>query len=583
MIDGTKLNRFISLGCILMFLISCGSSSSNFFLKNYDRITSEYNTLFNGKKALDIGLNRIEDEVSENYFDLLSIEVLPVENEFRHFDFAESKALKVIELNQSDEELSSYSSQVAEAILLLIKARYYNNEYTHALEALNQLNAVHFNAYFPIEKYYWSAKINLRLGKTNEAIDLLEELYSNQNLNKKQSLNVKRTLAEAYLKNEEYLKSIDLIRELLTEKSNAKEHRRLGFILAQVLEISDDRQSALDEYRNLQVENKKDVFLIHSLSRLFDLDSNRSISENILVLEKLKDKFGYRKYDHYINHYLGKLYLENSDFKNALSFFRESQKSPNVDVYTSRENQKILYHLYLMTKDFDKATNELNEILNWKQPNYHLKVQETVLNRLILVENQLEKTDSLLALSNIGIDEIKTIFDTQIIENNQSKSLNIPSNPEEIEIETSNKLAENQKPPAQKSSFLSQWGNRPNVDNWRNSQLIGVSYQNKPDLTSKTTLTENEKLIIWNDFLASIENIKNNRFSLEQQYANLIIEQIELYLWFGLFEKAKLLIDERSDTLNIIEKNHWQKRIMKKFELNENLMVKNYYIAKNRI
>lgn len=574
-----KLNKSLFLAFILIFLMSCGSLEKSLLRKNYDRIVSEYNTLFNGEKALEIGLKRLENETSENYFDLLSIEILPVENEFRHFDFAKSKALKVIEQNQSDEELSTYPSQVADAILLLIKARYYNNEYKRALEALNQLKDDHFNAYFPIEKYYWTAKINFRLGKTNEAIDLLEALCSNQNLDKEQLRNVKKILAEAYLKDQKYSKSVELLRELI-EESKTKEQRRIRFILSQVLEISGDRRSALDAYRNLQLENKKDVYHLHSLFRLFTLDSIHSTSENILVLENLKTKFSYRKYDHYINHYLGKLYLEKSDFESASRFFTESEKSPNIDIYTSQENQKFLYHLYLSTQEFDKAAIELKRIVDWQHPNYHLEIQKTRLSRLIFVEKQLKKTDSLLTLSNIDLDEIRTIFDTQIIVTKPTKIIAIPSNPEKIK--SSNSMV-TQKSSSQKPSFLLQWGNRPNVDNWRNSQLLGSTYQNNPDITSDTPLTESEKLILWNDFLASIESIKNNKFSLEQQYVSLFIEQIDLYLWFGLFEDLKILINESRITLTDKENDLWLKKVLAKLELNDRLIIKNYYIAENRI
>jgi hypothetical protein len=75
----------IGIVCVfLMIAISgCSRKKDKFINRNWHAVTTEYNTLYNGNLALDLGKEQIATSYRENFWQLLPVERMQVSEEIR--------------------------------------------------------------------------------------------------------------------------------------------------------------------------------------------------------------------------------------------------------------------------------------------------------------------------------------------------------------------------------------------------------------------------------------------------------------------------------------------------------------------
>ena len=86
---------------VISFLLSCSTSKDKFLNKEYHKINSKYNVIFNAEQALNFGETLIDQNIEENFNKIISVEPLGSldENSERSqkipsFTLAEEKPLK---------------------------------------------------------------------------------------------------------------------------------------------------------------------------------------------------------------------------------------------------------------------------------------------------------------------------------------------------------------------------------------------------------------------------------------------------------------------------------------------------------
>ena len=143
----------------LTFLgLSCSRKKDKFINRNFHAVTAEFNALYNGYNALEEGKSTLNDAYFDNYWEVLPIErmqifediVLPGQSKNENFTRAEEKAAKAIQKHSMNIDGKEKNPQMDEAYLLLGKARYFDQRFIPALEALNYI----------LYKYPASDKIN---------------------------------------------------------------------------------------------------------------------------------------------------------------------------------------------------------------------------------------------------------------------------------------------------------------------------------------------------------------------------------------------------------------------------------------
>ncbi|NJW54871.1 tetratricopeptide repeat protein, partial [Salinimicrobium oceani] len=144
---------------------------NTFLNRNWHAVTAEYNTLYNGNLALDLGVEALNETYLDNYWGILPVErmemreevLAPGENLNPNFAVAEEKAVKAIQRHSMLIEGSEKNPQVDEAYLLLGKARYYDQRFVPALEAFNYVLHKYPLSNTINEARVWREKTHMRL------------------------------------------------------------------------------------------------------------------------------------------------------------------------------------------------------------------------------------------------------------------------------------------------------------------------------------------------------------------------------------------------------------------------------------
>ena len=186
---------------------SCSRKKDTFINRNFHALGTKYNILYNGNLALERGKEGVNDEFTENFWELLPIERLKVEENIflpgqsknADFDRAEEKAIKAIQLHGMNIDGKEKNYQIDEAYLLLGKARYFDQRFVPALAALNNI----LNKYPTSDKInqvkIWREKASMRLDNNEGAIKKLKRLLDEEELEDQDLADATATLAQAYI------------------------------------------------------------------------------------------------------------------------------------------------------------------------------------------------------------------------------------------------------------------------------------------------------------------------------------------------------------------------------------------------
>ena len=144
-----KTYRFLVFCVVLLVVAGCSRKKNTFVSRNMFALTAKYNVLFHGNEALDREVEQLFSTYNENYWDILPIEPLAVdedaikvgESENSNFSRAEEKAIKAVQKHSVNVKGKEYNSQMDDAYMLLGKSRYYDQRFVPALEAFNYILA----------------------------------------------------------------------------------------------------------------------------------------------------------------------------------------------------------------------------------------------------------------------------------------------------------------------------------------------------------------------------------------------------------------------------------------------------------
>ena len=180
----TYIKIFLPLICIAIIAQSCSRKKDTFINRNFHALGTKYNVLYNGNLALDRGIETVNDAYSENFWELLPVERMNIEDDVflpgqtknADFERAEEKAIKAVQVHGMNIEGKEKNPQIDEAYLLLGKARYYDQRFVPALAAFNNI----LNKYPTSDKInqvkIWREKADMRLDNNEIAIKKLKRL-----------------------------------------------------------------------------------------------------------------------------------------------------------------------------------------------------------------------------------------------------------------------------------------------------------------------------------------------------------------------------------------------------------------------
>ena len=482
---------FLSTTLLFLFWVSCSTTKKGVLNKGYHALTTKYNVLFNGKEAFSVGEAILEEAFEDNFYELLPVEPINLRGEnidettiVPGFDRAEEKAVKSIQKHSININHIQYNSQMDEAYLLLGKARYFDRRFFPALEAFNFLLESGANVSNFVAGKIWREKTNIRLRNVELAIGNLTPLARTLASKNRFYPLANATLADAYINLKQLDSAAFYIKRAALKEPKRKNRARYLFITGQLFESMGKRDSAQWAYSEILALKRKAPrkFLIQAEIKNTLEDTEIGFEERVVILQKLLKNYENQPFEHVLNRAIANLYLQQNQDSTALVFFNKSLASPSLDTYTEIQNFQDLADFHFSKGAYLKSGSFLDKLLplfDEKTTVYKkLKRKRDNLDEVIAYEKTVQDTDSILGLIALSKSAQLAYFENYIEEKQQKvgKKLQQENAQKRFQFLNRTKSSFYFYNPNQllqgKQTYLANWGNRPNVDNWRSASAI---------------------------------------------------------------------------------------------------------------
>ena len=552
---------------VFFVLYSCSTTKKGIINQEYHTLTTKYNVLFNGKEAFAVGKQILEQAYEDNFYELIPVEPINLRGEnidessiVPGFDRAEEKAVKAIQKHSMNINGNQYNRQIDAAYLLLGKARYFDRRFFPALEAFNFLLKSGANQSIFVQGKIWREKTNIRLQNHELAIQNLKPIAKSLNPRNKFYPLANATVAEAFIN----LKEIDSAAYYMKRAALAAPKRRSKarylFISGQLfesLEKTDSAQWAYEAITDLKRKAPRKFYINAKIKQTL-LNRSSVFEDRIERIERLLKNYENKPFEHVLNRSLGSLYLEERRDSLALIHFNRSLESPSIDSYTQIENYQDLSDYYFGKGNYLKTGDYLDKLLplfdESTVAHKKLKRKRENLTEVIVYEKTIQKTDSILSLLSMNQEEQLQFFQNYIDEQQSlaEKILESQSKKSQFLTQKSTQNAfyfYNPKVVLKgRQTYKANWGNRPNVDNWRQTASIQTVLSKTTldsELSSKKAIFIQQTPESYVTALPKKENAKDSITRLNQK----------AYLQLGMIYKEKFgdfpLARMRLDTLLI--------------------------------
>ncbi len=531
-----KNSQKIGFLSVLLFIVSCSTKKDAFLNRNYNALTTQYNILYNGGVAFDQGLNEINLNYEDDFFELLPIEPLSFENiKFRipilstgakepgigfdvkkteepeepltPFDIAEQKAVKAIQKHSMNINGKERNKKIDDAYLLLGKSRYYTERFIPAIDAYNYIIANYPNASLINETKIWRAKAHIRIENEELAIETLEILLRKPDLPDFIREDANTALAMAYAK----LDSVNTVRNYLWEATktskNKTQRARNLFVLGQLYSLDKIKDTASMVFKKLiNFKQAPYKFRIHAE---IELAKNAvSDSSSLAILERYKKLIKNRDNRPYLDaiyYQVAVLEQERDSLNEAILNYNKSLRAKNGGAKQKTYSYEQLAKIYFKDLDYVTSGAYYDSILQVANNKNTLRIKRFErraknLSSLVKYEKNLQKNDSILTLAALPKEQLEQYFQEYIDK--------IKKEDEELAQKKLNQISfgssfggglqstkakgkwyfyNTQSLGFGKSEFKRVWGSRPLEDNWRISDksiIVNASNEDKDLITN---------------------------------------------------------------------------------------------------
>ncbi len=560
----SKLDIPLFFLSILFCFFSCSTTSKGFLNREYHSLISKYNVLFNGEESFSVGETILEEAFEDNFFDLITVEPINLRGEnidnttiVPGFDRAEEKAVKAIQKHSIRIDQVQYNRKIDDAYLLLGKARYFDRRFFPALEAFNFLLKSGANRSNFIEGKIWREKTNIRLKNIELAIGNLRPLARSLMINNKFFSLANATLADAFLNLKQLDSASFYIRRAAVNETKKSNKARYFFLSGQIYESLGKKDSAILSYDEIINLNRKAPrkFLIQSVIKKNLLNDYDTFEKKIALLKKTLNNYENEPFEHHLNRALANINLQYGNDSMALDYFKTSLSSKYLDTNTKVQNYKDLANYYFKKGNYlisGKYFDKLLPILDKSSIEYKkIKRKRDNLEEVISYENSVHTTDSLIYLFSLNEKEQLSYFKNYLKEKQKKDSLKLFREIERKQFQNLNrsKTSFYFYNPNQilkgKQNYLSRWGDRPNIDNWRNANLL-LNYSSYDNQINERELKIKIISETPDSYLLSLPKTKKEKDSI------FLVNQTA-YLQLGMIYKEKFndyhLAQERLEKL----------------------------------
>ncbi|WP_400075843.1 tol-pal system YbgF family protein [Winogradskyella sp. R77965] len=510
----------LSLFCLAFVAQSCSRKKDKFINRNFHALGTKYNVLYNGNLALERGKEGVNDAFTENFWELLPVErmkleediFLPGQSKNADFDRAEEKAIKAIQVHGMNIDGKEKNPQIDEAYLLLGKARYFDQRFVPALAAFNNI----LNKYPTSDKInqvkIWREKASIRLDNNEGALKKLKRLLDEEELKDQDLADAKAALARAYI-NLKHKDSALMELGIAAEYTKLKnEKARYHFIRGQLYNEFGKKDSANIEFDAI-IDMHRQIPRAFYINAHLQKSNNFDTTEGNLIefqeyLTELEENRENRPFLDKIYYRIAEFHRNETSDSLAEAYYNKSLRKTTSDKYLKSLNYETLGNMYFDRNVYKTAgayyDSTMTAMVQNSKPFRVIKRKRENLDDVIYYEGIAQTNDSILNIIKLPKDEQLAIY-AEYAENLRQKSLEEQKEKEEAIEKQQNQSARaanvNQRsirspgnPPGMarnpqskddnggnssfyfynpttvaygKNEFLKLWGDRKLQDNWR--------------------------------------------------------------------------------------------------------------------
>ena len=569
-----------------MLFLSCSTKKNKSLNRSYHSVVSSYNVLFNGESSIEEGLLQTQESFVDNFWEFLPIEKINLSKEIitvdgignEKFLKSEEKAAKTIQKHSMLINNVQYNSKIAQAYLLLGRARYLDQRFIPALDAFNQV----YKQNIIVDEWYhsviWKAKCNIRLEQEELAIELLKNLLKKEKLSAKVKADANSVLAMAYLQLQKNDLAINPLKTASSNEKNKQYKARYLFILGQIYEKKFQNDSAYSTFNKVVNFNRsitRDLLINAKIKTLIYNPLNKNEREISKIIDNIENK---PYLDKIYYGYSNMLFLKDSVSKAEYYLNKAIKENPSDKDLLSRGYEQISKinfnksNYVLSGKYLDSTLNNLEK--NSKKY-WELERRRKGLDRVVQLEENINLYDSLLKLSSYEPSKLNKVLNqikdkkkkpkpkkkTGPVRNNKTRTGN-SSRPNFYFYDT--KLVE-----LGKKSFETIWGQRTRESYWRNVSSKPTTVSKKKEEIDEKNIILEETEPVNNDLLATIPRTNFQKDSINhlknKSYLRLAEIYLEKYSDYSL-TKTKLNQLRRLNPSNeiLVEANYMLYKVQKK-------------------
>jgi tetratricopeptide (TPR) repeat protein len=531
--------KIIALLILFLTAAACSTKKDTVISRNFHAMTTKYNVLFNGKEAFKKGIEGINNNYKDDWFELLPIEPIEFEEdkvvmpsfintgpgagfggnnteekkELTTFEKAESKAVKAIQKHGMNINGSERNRQIDDAYLLLGKSRYYEQRFIPAIEAFNYVIANYPQADLITETKIWRAKTNIRLDNEEIAIETMKLLLMVRDTLEADLPEVLKeeahtALAMAYVKSDSLQKAKKHLKLATRTLNNKDQGARNLFVLGQMYSNENNKDSAIYVFERLANFRKAPYkYKIHANIELAKNFSKDSLSTTLLErMQKLIKNRDNRPYLDELYYQTAVLHQNNDSIQLALNNYNNSLRANEGSDKQKTFTYEKLGNLYFKDSEYQYASAYYDSVLQVTTDTLDIRIRRIRrkhknLASLIKFEEVVATNDSIVRIASMSKDDQKQFFESYIekIKKADEDAAQLRLNQLAFGNSDTGSLSgsagkwyfyNSQSLSFGKTEFKKIWGNRKLEDDWRWSEkeTIGGSLEKDSISANKVNL-----------------------------------------------------------------------------------------------
>lgn len=413
-----------------MIAQSCSRKEDKFLNRNFHALGTKYNILYNGNIALERGKDGVNNEFTENFWQLLPVERMEIKDQMflpgkaknADFERAEEKAIKAIQKHGMNIGGKEKNPQIDEAYLLLGKARYYDQRFVPALAAFNNI----LNKYPTSDKInqvkIWREKSNMRLDNNEGAIKKLKRLLKEEEIEGQDLADASAALAQAYINIEAQDSAMAHLAIAAQNTKVKRERARYHYIRGQLYNEFDKKDSANIEFDAI-IDMHRQIpraFYINAhlqKSNNFDIESG-NLEEFQEYLTDLEENRENRPFLDKIYHRIAEFHRNNLSDSLAEAYYNKSLTKSKGDNYLTALNYETLGNMYFDRNIYKTAgayyDSTMTAMVQNSRPYRVIKKKRENLDDVIHYESIAQTNDSILAMIKLPKEEQLAVFSKYI-------------------------------------------------------------------------------------------------------------------------------------------------------------------------